>query len=339
MDVGGTSGRPEARVNIAVFWDFENVDHVPGGVDIGGVMAWIRSHGRVIINEAFGDFSRRLARYERVLLANQMHVVPVLPRRKHLHDPVERKGLADLVLAMNVVERVLTTPSLSTVVIVSGDADFVELALWCRSRGLSVIGIATGRVHPAWRGACDEFVRYDTIVSPTAGVQGIETPSAQRPVVDSLNGSGPKGASRPGVSPSAASPAGSSPHGTAPPGTAPHRMSPTGVSPTVSDDVRQLVHDAVVGPMRDSGRQQLQIGTFKSWLRSTNPDFDERQLGATSIAEFVSWFEEWFELVPGEGGQYVSLRSNQTNGRSLPPPSGPPSPAFPHMAFPPAATA
>ena len=138
--------------DIAMFWDIENADPEDFPATVSAVMKWVGSSGRIVINDAFGDFTRRFARYREVLAKARVHPQHVEPRRKHLDSPAERKNLADIVLTIAVAECVLTKRNVGQVVIVSGDSDFIELAEWCRAQGKYVTGIAAGRVTRSGRG-------------------------------------------------------------------------------------------------------------------------------------------------------------------------------------------
>ena len=116
------------------------------------------------MNDAFGDFTRRFAKYREVLARARIYPLHVEPRRKHLNSPAERKNLADIVLTIAVTECVLTRQDVGHIVIISGDSDFIELAEWCRSHGRFVTGIAAGDVNDGWPSACDRFRQFSDLV-------------------------------------------------------------------------------------------------------------------------------------------------------------------------------
>lgn len=204
--------------NVAVFWDFENVDGCTGDgrVDVAAVMGWINRQGRVIANHAVGDFSygARLDRYKASLQQHGIQLQQTTARSKHRTEG--RKGLADIALTIALVETVLTH-TVDEVIIVSGDVDFVELARWCK-RHCHVTAIAVGTPNLAWQEAPDRFVRYSEILRterPTAPVRP-NAPSDGRAGGTSGTGGGaqrkPTPPPRAGGKPAATTPARSQPN-------------------------------------------------------------------------------------------------------------------------------
>ena len=87
------------------------------------------------------------------------------------------KNTADIHLALDALEMVFSRVSPETVVIASGDRDFVPLVQKLKRYGTHVIGMAVeNAVSPVLAQACNSFVYYDMLVPPEPEEEQPEVP-------------------------------------------------------------------------------------------------------------------------------------------------------------------
>ncbi len=286
--------------DIAVFWDFENIDAAMGRrtggrqVDVAGVDAWVRQRGRIVVNRAFGDMSERLKDYETQFAHERIKTVPIYPRRKTRRDPTTRKNIADVVLTINVVEYCLGNTELSEVVIISGDSDFVELADWLRERGLQVTGIACGKVDPLWTSTCDLFVSYESIVSahqPASRGEDAPTQTPRSRATQKVKSATERvKAAVDKLHPRTANP---SANGAA----APEKLHADAAAVCTKAAER----------MRHESRDELQLGTFGQWMVAASGGRKAQAFGYQTLADMVLDLPELLTLVTVDGQPMVRL--------------------------------
>ncbi|MDR1011005.1 MAG: S1 RNA-binding domain-containing protein [Opitutaceae bacterium] len=158
--------------HIAVYWDFENI-HIecsralglvpaknaiqPHAVDVESLMRYCKSLGIVSLCRAYADW-RNLAVYTDDLLSHSIQLVQMF---SHTHLG---KNSTDIQMCLDILTDNNTFPHIDTVVIVTGDSDYIPLIQKLRARGIYVIGIgvvgSTGYYLPK---ACDEFKFYHNI--------------------------------------------------------------------------------------------------------------------------------------------------------------------------------
>ena len=168
--------------NIAVFWDFENLHasimnaefgpnwfHVfkykaqPDILDIDAIMDRIKGLGNVVLNRAYANW-QWLGRYTYKLNLNAFDLVQIYPRGYGM------KNGADIRMAVDVTQTLALYPHIDTVVLVSGDSDFVSVAQLVRRAGKQMIGLgARNTSNEILIRNCNLFLIYENIVNPAAG--------------------------------------------------------------------------------------------------------------------------------------------------------------------------
>lgn len=171
------------RSTIACFIDAENflIAAQNAGYDapLAHVMEAIRAQGRVISARAYADWTLHVCRRS----IGQFHdEVVELAQLASEH----MKNTADIQLAVDAMEMILSRDAPDAVALVAGDRDFVPLVQKLRRYGKSVIGVGVrGSVSPELERACDTFIMLDDLIPDTevqelsaVGAPGHEAPTA-----------------------------------------------------------------------------------------------------------------------------------------------------------------
>lgn len=165
--------------SVALYWDFENLHaslaeerepgvYGPGNrfklqeplVDVQAVVALAASFGPIAINRAFCNW-QFFGRYREVLMQHAMDLVQLFP------PGGAAKNGADIRLCLDAMEDVGRFPHIATVVVVSGDSDFMPLSQKIKAAGRRVVGVGTrAATSKHWATSCDEFRYYEDLVAP-----------------------------------------------------------------------------------------------------------------------------------------------------------------------------
>ena len=172
--------QPTKPHQTAVYWDFENIhlsvtsllnhEHKPYKpvdpvVRIDLIMDYVAGFGSVAVNRAYGNW-QYFGKYSTNILRHSIQTVQLFPAGRN------GKNGADIRMAIDIIDDLQRFPTIGTVVIVSGDVDFVPVAQRVRQAGLDVIGIGTGSAsNKFWINACSEFKQYSLLLpkAPDAG--------------------------------------------------------------------------------------------------------------------------------------------------------------------------
>ena len=132
-------------------------------VDLGAIIDYAASFGNVAFTRAYADWSVPAnAAYKNPLVNRSVDLVQLFPASG-------TKNGADIRLAVDAVEDLGRTPSITHLVFVAGDSDYVPLAQRCKRMGRYVVGIGVaGSTSSALVSACNEFIDYGDLpgVSP-----------------------------------------------------------------------------------------------------------------------------------------------------------------------------
>lgn len=131
---------------VAVFLDFENlVLGVGAGVAHGepipdAALRWLcRGFGNASIRRAYADWrDSRFGRYETALATNGVDLVQM-----GRFTPGSHKNAADIRLAVDAMETLITHPEVGVFILVTGDSDFTPLVQRLREFGKHVVGVGT----------------------------------------------------------------------------------------------------------------------------------------------------------------------------------------------------
>lgn len=170
-------GPPNCQ-SVAMFWDFENVHACEGDriyyngwyreyssaiqpclLDVATIVSWARGYGQMVINNAYGPWGPTFASYFEVLASHSIKRIDVW---KHSY---RAKNAADVALAADaVVNTLVDQPSIRTVIIASGDCDFIPLARILKQRGRRVVGLGVRRwTNNDLRWAVDQFISIESL--------------------------------------------------------------------------------------------------------------------------------------------------------------------------------
>ena len=155
---------------VALFIDVDNLfisaqnAGLPFSLDL--VIDRVRQEGTLMSARAYADWSNQHLRPVlsdfRQQAIEQVHLPTTTPG-----GAGDVKNTADIQLALDALEMVFSRVSPETVVIASGDRDFVPLVQKLKRYGTHVIGMGVeNAVSPVLAQACNSFVYYDTLVPP-----------------------------------------------------------------------------------------------------------------------------------------------------------------------------
>lgn len=140
-------------------------------VDIGAIIEYATTFGDVVVSRAYADWSAPAnASYQGQLVNRAIDLT-------QLFNASGTKNGADIRLAVDVVDDLFRLETITDVMIVAGDSDYIPLVVRCKRMGRRVIGLGiTGSTSASLVNACDEFTYYDQV----PGVERAKPASAGR---------------------------------------------------------------------------------------------------------------------------------------------------------------
>jgi uncharacterized LabA/DUF88 family protein len=164
-------GMPDAAAGdlVAVFIDLENLalgagEDLPGQADpipYKALELLVRDYGNASIRRAYADWSRpEFGRYQKSLAENGMTLIQVT------RFGAQQKNAADILMAVDAMEVLITHPDVGTFLLVAGDGDYSPLVQRLREFGKRVVGVGTKASASARLVAvCSEYKYWGTIVA------------------------------------------------------------------------------------------------------------------------------------------------------------------------------
>jgi uncharacterized LabA/DUF88 family protein len=154
---------------VAVFIDLENLalgagEDLPGEADpipYKALERLCRDYGSTSIRRAYADWSRpEFGRYQHSLAQNGITLIQVT------RFGAQQKNAADILMAVDAMEVLITHPDVGTFLLVAGDGDYSPLVLRLREFGKWVVGVGT-RASASARlvAVCSEYKYWGTIVA------------------------------------------------------------------------------------------------------------------------------------------------------------------------------
>jgi hypothetical protein len=127
-------------------------------VDIGAILAYATSFGSVTVTRAYADWSATAnASYKQQLVDSSVDLT-------QLFNVSGTKNGADIRLAVDVIDDLFRFDSISDVLIVAGDSDYIPLVTRCKRMGRQVVGLGIdGSTSEAFKKACNVFTVYDDV--------------------------------------------------------------------------------------------------------------------------------------------------------------------------------
>jgi uncharacterized protein (TIGR00288 family) len=274
---------PERTSNVAIYWDFENIQASlvekksgPGGygrtkfqaqellIDVDSVMEYAATFGVVSINRAYCNW-QWYGKYRETLLRGGLELIQLFP------PGASAKNGGDIKLALDCTEDLLRFPHIDIVVIVGGDSDYLPLAQKVKAMGKTLVGIGTeANTNRHWARSCHEFKFYETLI-----LDDEQSPEAA-----------PAAASTSGAHASEARP-----------------------DRIVATDPEELLRRAIRRLSGASGDAWVLKGSIRPMLKRLDPTFEEERHGARSFSGFIRKFEHLLEIRAGRNDQEIRLRA------------------------------
>lgn len=149
-----TNNRSEG--DIAVLWDVENVNPGNDASFIEGFSEYLVQYGRVIVAQAFADWTRKPVSHIASLLSEHHFEL--------IHVPAAKKNSADMSLITYGIELALKYPNITTFVLVTGDSDFRSLVKSLRRNGKKIIIVCdVNTARPDFLILADSFKDFRTL--------------------------------------------------------------------------------------------------------------------------------------------------------------------------------
>ena len=163
--------------SVSLYWDFENLHAAlcearqEGSygkqdnrfkvqeplVNVQAVVALAASLGPLAINRAYCNW-QYFGRYRDALLHHAMELIQLFP------PGGAAKNGADIRLSLDAMEDIARYGHIGTVVIVSGDSDFMPLAQRIKATGRRVVGLgARSTTNAHWASSCHAFHYYEEL--------------------------------------------------------------------------------------------------------------------------------------------------------------------------------
>jgi uncharacterized protein (TIGR00288 family) len=175
----------EEEASVALYWDFENLHaslceaRQEGAyskqdnrfrvqeplIDIQAVLELAASFGPIAINRAYCNW-QYFSRYRDALLQSAVELIQLFP------PGGSAKNGADIKLCLDAMEDIGRFGHIGTVIIVSGDSDFMPLSQKVKAAGRMLVGVgARPFTNRHWAKSCSEFRYYENLVhSPEVSV-------------------------------------------------------------------------------------------------------------------------------------------------------------------------
>lgn len=173
-----------AQHEVGLFIDFENIRY--GLINNYGVepdpqalMEKARKYGPVAVAYAYADFTQHPSLYRR-----KLEVAGITPRDVPRRSPdVAHKSSADMAMLMDIIDCLLDRPYVQTLVLMTGDSDFIRVTARARHRfgKQVVISGVPGSVSGDLIESADAYDPVGDLLAPVAAVP--QTPADDVPLI------------------------------------------------------------------------------------------------------------------------------------------------------------
>jgi uncharacterized LabA/DUF88 family protein len=164
------AGNGEAATDqVAVFIDLENLALGAGEdlpkqaepIPFKALELLCRDYGNATIRRAYADWSRpEFAKHQRDLAQNGITLIQVT------RFGAQQKNAADILMAVDAMEVLITHPDVGTFMLVAGDGDYSPLVQRLREFGKRVVGVGTkASASSRLIAVCSEYKYWGTIVA------------------------------------------------------------------------------------------------------------------------------------------------------------------------------
>jgi uncharacterized LabA/DUF88 family protein len=123
------------QLEVGLFVDFENIrygmlNNYGGEPDCQDLMDKARKYGPVAVAYAYADFTQHPSVFRR-----KLEVAGITPRDVPRRSPdVVHKSSADMAMLMDIIDCLLDRPYVNTLVLMTGDSDFIRVTARARNR-------------------------------------------------------------------------------------------------------------------------------------------------------------------------------------------------------------
>ncbi|MFD9889739.1 NYN domain-containing protein [Amycolatopsis sp. NPDC059027] len=161
--------RPGDTEQIAVFIDFENLaigaaNSLPdqtNPVPYAALELVCRDYGNASIRRAYADWAKQqFGKYQNDLAMNGVDLIQIQ------RFGIQQKNAADIRMAVDAMETLITHPDIGTYLLVAGDGDYSPLVQRLREFGKHVVGVGTeASASPRLVSVCSEYKYWGTLVA------------------------------------------------------------------------------------------------------------------------------------------------------------------------------
>jgi uncharacterized protein (TIGR00288 family) len=167
--VDPASNSVQRTVQVAVFIDFENLvigaeESLPGRanpVPYSAIETVCQPYGNAAVRRAYADWARsRFNRYQQDLALNGVDLIHVT------RFGTQQKNAADIRMAVDAMELLITHPDVEVFILVAGDGDYSPLVQRLREFGKRVVGVGTeATASKRLVSVCSEYKYWATLVA------------------------------------------------------------------------------------------------------------------------------------------------------------------------------
>ncbi|MFK7969885.1 MAG: NYN domain-containing protein [Bacteroidia bacterium] len=164
------------KKQVAIYLDFENIAISAGEVykhqflpvKMEPIVSFAEAKGRLRVKKVYADWSKKkFAQYQKNLMVQGFELIH-LPETNLLG-----KNGSDMRLVVDVMDHIQTYPEIDTVIIGSGDSDFIPLLQFLLSKNIEVIIIGFDHsVSDVIKHYCSEFRSLEEIIGPPEKPKG-----------------------------------------------------------------------------------------------------------------------------------------------------------------------
>jgi uncharacterized protein (TIGR00288 family) len=154
---------------VAVFIDFENLaigaaNSLPdqaNPVPYAALELVCRDYGNASIRRAYADWAKpQFGKYQNDLAMNGVDLIQIQ------RFGIQQKNAADIRMAVDAMETLITHPDIGTYLLVAGDGDYSPLVQRLREFGKHVVGVGTeASASPRLVSVCSEYKYWGTLVA------------------------------------------------------------------------------------------------------------------------------------------------------------------------------
>jgi uncharacterized protein (TIGR00288 family) len=160
---------PGNAEQVAVFIDFENLaigaaNSLPdqaNPVPYAALELVCRDYGNASIRRAYADWAKpQFGKYQNDLAMNGVDLIQIQ------RFGIQQKNAADIRMAVDAMETLITHPDIGTYLLVAGDGDYSPLVQRLREFGKHVVGVGTeASASPRLVSVCSEYKYWGTLVA------------------------------------------------------------------------------------------------------------------------------------------------------------------------------